>query len=83
MEASKPPEMLVFSHNTAGRHNTEDLDLNLHRRENLKSVIWYRKVGSETFKCVVMKYSDLSTSCSYVQTLWEQINCQYICVNVC
>jgi hypothetical protein len=32
-------ETLVYYHNTTGRHNPEELDLNLHRRENLKSRI--------------------------------------------
>jgi hypothetical protein len=66
MEASKPLEMLVSYYNTAGRHSPEDHDFNLHRRENLKSLIWYRKIASEIFKCVAMKYSDVSTSCSCV-----------------
>jgi len=30
-------ETLVSYHKTTGRHNPEDLDLNPHRRENLKS----------------------------------------------
>jgi len=62
-------ETLVSYRNTARRHNPEDLDLNLHRRENLKSLIWYRKITSEIFKCVAMKYSDVSTSCSCVNTM--------------
>jgi hypothetical protein len=69
MEAAKSSAMLVSYRNTARRHNQEDLDLNLHHREKLKSLIWYRKITSEIFKCVAMKYSDVSTSCSCVNTM--------------
>jgi hypothetical protein len=31
------PEKVVFYHNTTRRHNPEDFDLNLHRRENLRT----------------------------------------------
>jgi hypothetical protein len=71
MEAAKLSEMLVSYHNAARRHKPEDLDLNLQLHENLKSVMCYRKIASEIFKCVSMKYSDVSTSCSCVYTLWE------------
>jgi hypothetical protein len=37
MEAARSSEMLVTYRNTARRHNSEDLDLNLHRRENFIS----------------------------------------------
>jgi hypothetical protein len=37
MEAARSSETLVSYHITTWRHNPEDLDLNLHRRENLKS----------------------------------------------
>jgi hypothetical protein len=66
IEPAKPLEVLVSYQNAARRHNPEELDLNLHRRENLKSLIWYRKIKSEIFKCVAMKYSDMSTSCTCV-----------------
>jgi hypothetical protein len=36
MEAAKDSETLVSYRNAKQRHNPEDLDLNLHRRENLK-----------------------------------------------
>jgi len=37
MEAARTSETLVSYHNTTLRHSPEDLDMNLHRRENLKS----------------------------------------------
>jgi hypothetical protein len=37
MAAIRTFETLVPYHKTTGRHNPEDLDLNPHRRENLKS----------------------------------------------
>jgi len=39
MEEERSSETSVYYHNTTGRHNPEELDLNLHRRENLKSRI--------------------------------------------
>jgi hypothetical protein len=36
MEVAWTSETLVFYRNPIQRHNQEDLDLNLHRRENLK-----------------------------------------------
>jgi hypothetical protein len=74
MEAATLSEMFVSYHNTARRDNPEDLDLKLHCHENHISLICYRKIAREIFKCVAMKYSDVSTSCSFVYTLWEQIN---------
>jgi hypothetical protein len=82
MEAAKPSEMLVSYHSTTGRHNPEDLALNIHHREKLKSMIWYRKIASEIFKYVAMTYSDVSTFCSCVYTLCEQINWQCICITL-
>jgi hypothetical protein len=38
MEVAKSSEMVVFNCNTARRHNPEDLELNLHSSENLKSL---------------------------------------------
>jgi hypothetical protein len=40
MEAAKSFETLVSYRNTARGHNSEHLDLNLHRRENLVSQYW-------------------------------------------
>jgi len=37
MEAEKSSETSVSYHSIIRRHNSEDLDLNLHRRDNLKS----------------------------------------------
>jgi hypothetical protein len=34
---------MAFHHNTTLRHNPEELDMNLHRRENLKSQFTSRK----------------------------------------
>jgi len=39
MEAACPSETLVSYHIITWRHNTEDYDLNIHRRENFKSRI--------------------------------------------
>jgi hypothetical protein len=41
MEAGKSSETLVSYRNTTRRHSPEDLDLNLHRRENL-NLNWIR-----------------------------------------
>jgi hypothetical protein len=39
MEAASPSETMASCSNTTRRHNPENLNLNLHRRENLKSRI--------------------------------------------
>jgi hypothetical protein len=39
MEAAWTPETLVLYRNPKQRHNPENIELNLYRRENLKSVI--------------------------------------------
>jgi len=50
MEAARPSETLVPYRNIIQRHNSEDLDLNLHRCENLKSrIVNTGRPGSE--KC--------------------------------
>jgi hypothetical protein len=55
MEAARSSETLVSYHNTARRHNSEDLDLNLHRREDLKSnsssVVW-KHLDLDTASCL-------------------------------
>jgi len=40
MEAGRSSEALVPYHNITRRYNTEDLDLKLHGRENLKSCMF-------------------------------------------
>jgi hypothetical protein len=35
MEVARTSETVVSYHNTTRRHNPQDLDLNIHRRENL------------------------------------------------
>jgi hypothetical protein len=42
-EAASSSETLVSYHNTRRRHSPEDLNLNLHRRENLKSRVKQRR----------------------------------------
>jgi gamma-glutamylcysteine synthetase len=39
MKAAKLSETLVSYHTTARRHNPENRDVNLHRRENLKGEV--------------------------------------------
>jgi len=39
METAWPFEMLVSYHNVARCHNPQDMDLNLHCRENLTSFV--------------------------------------------
>jgi hypothetical protein len=43
-------------HNTTRRHNPEELDLNFHRRENLKSRIRKRVDFSDLFKIKVTEF---------------------------
>jgi hypothetical protein len=45
MEAAMPSETSVSYHNTTRRHNPEQLDVNLHHRENYKPLI----TGYEAF----------------------------------
>jgi len=60
MEAVRSSETFVSHLNTTGRHNPENLDLNLHHRENLK-IRFLRKVG-----CI-------STSYDFFLITWLEI----------
>jgi len=44
MEAARCSETLVPYRNITQRHNTEDLDMNIHLRENIKSRIKYDEI---------------------------------------
>jgi hypothetical protein len=56
MEAVRTSETLAYHHNTAWRHNTEDLDFNLHRSKNLKYPRHkFENLKTETIRTITTK----------------------------
>jgi hypothetical protein len=48
MEAARSSETLIFYRKTTRYHNPEDLDLNLHRRETIRSISFLFRIPTKT-----------------------------------
>jgi len=58
--------MLVSYRNTKRRHNSEELDLNFHRRENLKCHIKYRRRFAFLRRCKPRIFKIAVTVCDVI-----------------
>jgi len=67
VKAARSSEMLASHHNTTRRHNPDDQDLDLHRRENLKfqfksgRLTWMRHIAC--MDVIICAYKFLVENC--------------------